>query len=127
MVSKKTKLREFEDYLYSNLDEIMIETGDATIAGYRVAMTIATHSSIIDPLRLEIYTSKLARIKPEVQQAISWFAGAGFLVVNDLDSPYMEGENFRAGVKARANNSDFYQTTKKNIDDFREAFWSEAW
>lgn len=127
MVSKEAKLRELEDYLYVNLKDIMYETEDPGLAAYRITLMIACHSDTVDPLRLEIYTSKLGQIKKYVDETISFFCGMGFLVVDDPDSSYMSGDSFNLGFKIRANEGELYSFTKENIEAFRQSFWDEDW
>lgn len=120
--SKEARMRELEQYLYSDLGEIVAESDDEAQAAYMVVLVIAFHEKKIDPIRLDFYTSHLPLAKDRLSEAFAYFCGAEFLEVEELDDKFKYA--YEAGKEGKRINSPLYQVTATRISEFHNEFWT---
>ena len=122
-IPAEVKQREFDDYLFTSLGEIVDESESPELAAYRIALVLSFGEKNIDALRLEMYLSRIDIPSYLMERALHYFAGAGFLTFEgqEHDHPsYVRGEaDKRFGTK-------MYEASKGRIEAFQEEFWTDT-
>ena len=118
----EVKRREYEDYLFTSLDEIVEESETPELAAYRIALVLSFGEKNIDALRLEMYFSRIDLPSHTLERALHYFAGAGFLTFEGQDN---EHRSYIRGEADRRFGTEMYEKSKGRIEAFQGEFWSD--
>ena len=125
MLTDVEKQRELDDYLYTQLPEIVVDSEDEIQAAYRIALVIAFGHDELDETRLEFYTSKLKMSHAHLHDALQYFCGAGFLKIEGFQKE--DHPAFMAGKEDAKELSPLFGATSDRIRKFRSDFWNRSW
>lgn len=122
-IPAEVKRREFDDYLFTSLDEIVSDSETPELAAYRIALVLSFGEKNIDSLRLEMYLSRVDLPPHILNRALHYFAGAGFLTFEGQDK---ENPSYLRGEADKRFGTQMYEASKGHIEVFNEQFWSDT-
>lgn len=122
-VDIQTKQREFDDYLYTRLQEIVEESESPELAAYRIALVISFGEKNVDSTRLEMYLSRVDVPYHIMKQALNYFAGADLLSFEGYDP---EHPSFKRGQADKRFGTEMFEKSKNRIEAFQSEFWSDT-
>lgn len=115
--------REFDDYLFTSLDEIVRESETPELAAYRIALVLSFSKENIDALRMDIYLSRVDLPDNLMMRALNYFAGTGLL---SFEGHNPDSLSFRRGEADKRFGAKLYEMSKGRVEVFQDEFWSDT-